>query len=122
MDQVFIILDKMDKIGFEGVERELLESGYAGTSVSQYMELLRGVAKDADGVRRLGGQVVDRNHLPRGVQGDHDPEDPLHRGSVHGGEAVDVFAQDGVPPVSPLVMGPTPTLAMGPDHRPWVWR
>ena len=48
MDQVFIILDKMDKIGFEGVERELLESGYAGTSVSQYMELLRGVAKEAD--------------------------------------------------------------------------
>ena len=59
MDQVFIILDKMDKIGFEGVERELLESGYAETSVSQYMELLRGVGKDADGVRRLGGQLAD---------------------------------------------------------------
>ena len=59
MDQVFIILDKMDKIGFEGVERELLESGYAESSVSQYMELLRGVGKDADGVRSLGGQLAD---------------------------------------------------------------
>ena len=49
----------MDKIGFEGVEKELLESGYAQDSVSQYMELLRNVTKDADGVRRLGEQLAD---------------------------------------------------------------
>ena len=27
-DEVFIILDKMDKIGLEGVEEELVEAGY----------------------------------------------------------------------------------------------
>ena len=59
MDQVFIILDKMDKIGFEGVEKELLESGYAQDSVSQYMDLLRNVTRDAAGVRRLGEQLAD---------------------------------------------------------------
>ncbi len=29
-DQVFITLDKMDKIGMDGVAEELLELGYAG--------------------------------------------------------------------------------------------
>ena len=38
MDSVLITLDKMDKIGFEGVEKELLENGNAPESVSRYME------------------------------------------------------------------------------------
>ncbi len=33
MDSVLITLDKMDKIGFEGVEKELLENGNAPESV-----------------------------------------------------------------------------------------
>ena len=37
MDSVLITLDKMDKIGFEGVEKELLENGNAPESVSRYM-------------------------------------------------------------------------------------
>ncbi len=42
-DQVFIILDKMDKIGMEGVEAELLEAGFSGESVEKYLGLFRGM-------------------------------------------------------------------------------
>ena len=59
MEQVFIILDKMDKIGLEGLERELLEAGYAKASVTAYLELLKNVNKDATGVRALGEQLSD---------------------------------------------------------------
>ncbi len=38
-DTVFIILDKMDKIGAEGVREELLASGFAAESVEKYMQL-----------------------------------------------------------------------------------
>ena len=42
-EQVFIILDKMDKIGTDGVEAELKQAGYAPDSVDRYMELYRGL-------------------------------------------------------------------------------
>lgn len=57
MDQVFITLDKMDKIGYEGVEKELLESGYSSDSVDKYLEMLKTVDKDAAGVRALGEKL-----------------------------------------------------------------
>ncbi len=38
-DEVFIILDKMDKIGQEGVKEELLEAGFHADSVEKYMGL-----------------------------------------------------------------------------------
>lgn len=38
-DQVFIILDKMDKIGWDGVKAELLEAGYAPESVEKYVAM-----------------------------------------------------------------------------------
>lgn len=44
-DQIFIILDKMDKVGIDGVETELLGAGYAKESVASYMELYRGLEK-----------------------------------------------------------------------------
>ena len=53
-DQVFIILDKMDKIGLDGVKEELLSEGYSAESVEKYTGLLEKVKKDADGVRELG--------------------------------------------------------------------
>ena len=59
MDSVLITLDKMDKIGFEGVEKELLENGNAPESVSRYMEILRTVTRDADGVKKLGETLRD---------------------------------------------------------------
>ncbi len=54
LDQVFITLDKMDKIGEEGVKAELLDNGYDEKGVSQYLELMTGVKRDAEGVRKLG--------------------------------------------------------------------
>ena len=38
-DTVFIILDKMDKIGLDGVEKELVESGFSKDSVDKYLTL-----------------------------------------------------------------------------------
>ena len=53
-DEVFIILDKMDKIGLDGVKAELLEKGYAAEAVEKYVGLLSSIEKDAAGVRKLG--------------------------------------------------------------------
>lgn len=57
LDQVFITLDKMDKIGSEGVKAELLENGYDEKGVDQYLELMAGVKRDAAGVRELGNKL-----------------------------------------------------------------
>ena len=54
LDQVFITLDKMDKIGLDGVKAELLELGYAQESVERYTGLLAGLGQDAAAVRGLG--------------------------------------------------------------------
>ena len=43
-DTVFIILDKMDKIGYDGVEQELVKSGFDSDSVEKYLGLFRSVA------------------------------------------------------------------------------
>ena len=42
-DTVFIILDKMDKIGLAGVKEELLAEGFAADSVEKYCALFDGV-------------------------------------------------------------------------------
>ena len=42
-DDVFIILDKMDKIGIEGVQEELLKAGYDTAVVEKYMDLFKGL-------------------------------------------------------------------------------
>lgn len=52
-DEVFIILDKMDKIGMEGVEAELLEHGYAAEAVSRCKELFETVTNDIAGVHYI---------------------------------------------------------------------
>lgn len=52
-DSVFIILDKMDKIGMEGVEAELLQNGYGKESVEKYLALFKGMAEAADGLSYL---------------------------------------------------------------------
>lgn len=53
-DQVFIILDKMDKIGMDGVEKELIEAGYEEDKVKKYLSLFKSTTPDASGVRSLG--------------------------------------------------------------------
>ena len=52
-DTVFIILDKMDKIGLDGVREELLKEGYAETSVDKYLELFEKITADTTGVQYL---------------------------------------------------------------------
>lgn len=58
-DLVFIILDKMDKIGLEGVERELKESGFSEESVERYLELFRGMESAENGLEFLGQKLGD---------------------------------------------------------------
>jgi len=53
-DSVLITLDKMDKIGEEGVKQELQENGYAGESAEKYLGLLASLGNDASAVRGLG--------------------------------------------------------------------
>ena len=55
-DEVFIILDKMDKIGLEGVEAELREAGYSAESVDKYTDLFKkldGITKVSEGLAVL---------------------------------------------------------------------
>ena len=52
-DIVFIILDKMDKIGLEGVEAELIKEGYSSESVSKYLDLYKNVTSDIAGIDYL---------------------------------------------------------------------
>ena len=42
-DSIFITLDKMDKIGLDGVEQELLADGYAKELVDKYLSLFQGM-------------------------------------------------------------------------------
>lgn len=52
-DEVFIILDKMDKIGMDGVEAELLEAGYPKEAVGKCKALFDSVTNDIAGVRYM---------------------------------------------------------------------
>lgn len=58
-DEVFIILDKMDKIGAEGVAKELEEMGYAKENVETYLQLFKDVAPDVTGIRFLKEKLGD---------------------------------------------------------------
>ena len=49
-DQVFIILDKMDKIGLDGVAAELKGNGFGEESVEKYMELFQGMEEAENGL------------------------------------------------------------------------
>ncbi|MBR0397377.1 MAG: histidine--tRNA ligase [Eubacterium sp.] len=50
-DTVFIILDKMDKIGLDGVAEELAKEGYPQDAIDRYLELFRVITPDAAGVQ-----------------------------------------------------------------------
>lgn len=58
-DEVFIILDKMDKIGAEGVEAELQELGYAKENVDAYLQLFDEISPDVEGIRFLKEKLGD---------------------------------------------------------------
>lgn len=58
-DTVFIILDKMDKIGIEGVREELIQEGFDKAAVDKYMDLFDKVTEDINGVRYLADTLGD---------------------------------------------------------------
>ena len=60
-DSVFITVDKMDKIGLEGVEAELIENGYSKESVDKYLGLFKGleVNKGIEGLKFLAETLGD---------------------------------------------------------------
>ncbi len=58
-DEVFIILDKMDKIGAEGVAKELCEMGYERENVEKYLGLFGEIHPDVSGIRFLKEKLGD---------------------------------------------------------------
>ena len=65
-DKVFIILDKMDKIGLEGVEAELLESGYTKEQIDKYLGLFKGMETADNPISYITDILADI--LPSGVK------------------------------------------------------
>lgn len=62
-DEVFIILDKMDKIGLDGVRGTLIEAGFAGESVEKYTALFAELEKEKDPVAYLADKLGE--YLPK---------------------------------------------------------
>ena len=62
-ENVFITLDKMDKIGLDGVRNELEESGYSKESVDKYLQMFEEITNDIEGIRyckeKLAGFLPD---------------------------------------------------------------
>ena len=54
IEKVFIIVDKMDKIGMDGVKAELMESGCSEETADKYLGLMSQVENSAAGVRKMG--------------------------------------------------------------------
>ncbi len=56
-DTVFIILDKMDKIGLNGVAEELEKEGYDKESIEKYLALFKGVESADNGIKYLASTL-----------------------------------------------------------------
>ena len=57
-DGVFITLDKMDKIGLDGVRRELTDEGYDAGKIDRYIELFEGMEKAEDKLQFLKDTIA----------------------------------------------------------------
>lgn len=70
-DDVFIILDKFDKIGLDGVEAELVKNGYGAEAIARYISVFR---KITDGIscREFGAALVEAGSLEEQVVEDLD--------------------------------------------------
>ena len=66
-DEVFIILDKMDKIGMEGAAEELVKSGFSQESTDTYIDLFKGLETALDQLayleEKLAG-VIEEDVIP----------------------------------------------------------
>ena len=58
VDQVFITLDKMDKIGKDGVAEELTSNGFSQEAVDTYLALFRELEEQEDGISYLGEKLA----------------------------------------------------------------
>ena len=58
-DQVFIILDKMDKIGLDGVAEELKGSGFGEECIEKYLALFKGMKEAENGLSYLAEKLQD---------------------------------------------------------------
>lgn len=57
LGDVFIILDKMDKIGIDGVKEELVSHGFSAESVDKYMNLFVMIEKEEDALGFLKSEL-----------------------------------------------------------------
>lgn len=57
--EVFVVMDKLDKIGLEGVCVELLTTGYAGECVDAYRELMEGFREAPSGLSYCSNLPLD---------------------------------------------------------------
>ncbi|MCR5671862.1 MAG: histidine--tRNA ligase [Butyrivibrio sp.] len=60
-DNVFITLDKMDKIGIDGVSEELAKEGFSQDSIDKYLELFRALSEKSgiDGIAVIAEKLGD---------------------------------------------------------------
>ncbi|MCI9616620.1 MAG: histidine--tRNA ligase [Eubacterium sp.] len=58
-DSVFIILDKMDKIGLDGVKDELMKYGFAQESVEKYTQLFAEIENQSEPIAYLSEKLGD---------------------------------------------------------------
>ncbi len=58
-DTVFIILDKMDKIGLDGVAKELESGGFAKENIDKYLNLFQSIEKADDALAYLADVLKD---------------------------------------------------------------
>ena len=58
-DEIFIILDKMDKIGLDGVKEELIQKEYSERMVSKYLDLFTNIEQSSNGFEYLVEQLGD---------------------------------------------------------------
>ena len=69
-DTVFIILDKMDKIGLDGVKEELLKEGYAEEKVEKYLGLYAKLAGVEDTTAKKGQVSIENIKMIKAELGD----------------------------------------------------
>ena len=58
-DSVFIILDKMDKIGLDGVRDDLVNNNFAPESVDKYIQLFAEIEEQSDPIAYLSEKLGD---------------------------------------------------------------
>lgn len=58
-DEVFIILDKMDKIGLDGVAEELKKAGFEESSIQTYLKMFEELKSQENGITYIGEKLKD---------------------------------------------------------------